>query len=94
MTDSSYEDDDSQPEQPQHSHSHSHPQSAFSQKFGAITKQFPSAFKKAVSRERMTANEDHAFHHEKASSFGSLFKNRFQPSFRIRSASDGSHGTG
>merc|ERR1712228_401184 len=58
-----------------------HQQSAFSQRFGAMTK-FPSALKKVVSRERITSNEEETeYHHEKSSSFGTFFKNRFQPTF-------------
>eukprot|EP01084_Bolivina_argentea_P170682 295769_1 len=75
------EDDESVEDSPQ----------AFTQKFGAFTKQLPHAFKKAVSRERINTNNEQEFAHhiDKTSSFGSLFKTRFQQPFsnRIRSQS-------
>eukprot|EP01083_Nonionella_stella_P067162 177428_1 len=96
MTDSSYDEDDhsadDEAQHPQHSkHSqHTHSQSAFTQRFGGIKKQLPSAFKKNTSRERMSTAEEDVFNHDKSSSFGSMLKSRFQPSFvnRIRSQSE------
>ena len=63
--DSSYDDESQENEIQRHHHQS---QSMFSQRFGAITKQFPSAFKKAVSRERITTNDNdqhQEYHHEK-----------------------------
>eukprot|EP00486_Rosalina_sp_Unknown_P009791 CAMPEP_0201597174 /NCGR_PEP_ID=MMETSP0190_2-20130828/193731_1 /ASSEMBLY_ACC=CAM_ASM_000263 /TAXON_ID=37353 /ORGANISM="Rosalina sp." /LENGTH=275 /DNA_ID=CAMNT_0048058005 /DNA_START=74 /DNA_END=898 /DNA_ORIENTATION=- len=79
----------------QHSSHHQSNTNAFAQRFSNLTKQFPSSFKKAVSRERITTNtnDDHQdyHHHEKASSFGSLFKNQRSFLNRIRSSSDNGH---
>ena len=71
--DSSFEDDESQGDEMGHGAQSNHHQSAsaFTSRFNSITKQFPSAFKKAVSRERITTNTNDDVqdyhHHEKVS---------------------------
>ena len=70
--DSSFdEDDESHGDRHEiHTQSNNHQSAlAFTSRLNSITKQFPSAFKKAVTRERITTNttDDHQdyHHHEK-----------------------------
>jgi len=70
-----------------HTHSIAQPSQSggFTQRFSAITKGLtPSAFRKSAPRERASSNEEQAGH----PSALTAFRNRFQPSFRVRSSSE------